>query len=972
MRKVILLFLVAFCVSLSISQEISVISIRENLKGVCGTPIITDEYIENALEKTKRINPKIYDKIIELSKKTVDLSIYGVGDSTIFYAIDLSNNTFYTLTAELRATNQLVNIWVEKEELSNNHVTDTEVNSILDALTNSTPNTSYNPNKGIIEIEQMIFGNTPNKDGDGIVDFLVLNIKDDFEPYNNDYYMAGYFSLNDQKDTNGSNKRDMLYIDSYPGIYNPYTEQRDIYTVITTTAHELQHLIHYNYDINEDKFLNEGLSQFAQIVTGYNFDNPSEFFRNTNQTLYTFSSDNTLVDYVKTQMFVLYLFEQFDYDFIKSLVHNSKNGVESIKETLTSFGSSRDFNQILADWGVANYLNEYDFDPKFGYNYSPATKYHASPHSEINNFPFRISNFSINGMASKYISFVAEESLVVNFSGSGIIVNGIISDSESPQVFDVTVGQSVKIDEIVENYDYIVFSITNYFSYGNNISIESNALQQIFYVDIKYDDGTPDPENSPILLTMKSGDGFAVRFTPPGEGSTLKNASLFMFSDESGNDIDFHIWEVKNDGYPGSDMINPFSVTLPKNSNGEWVDVDLSDYSAQLSDLQEDIFVGFVQDDDDLSLIGLDDSNPNDHYTYFLFGPERTSQGWIPFNTLKAQSNSGEISLSPYNAMMRLKFSYIDPSQPILFAGVLQNPVYTENLDIYVIGEKELNLNSLSGTFTIDDEVEELEFKSSGNTGRVFVDDEVTVFNSGEAHIEISGSNKHGLIKSSVDLDFNVGLFDNSSKHSITTPDNVASLRFKENSLSKKVFVTAFVDKNKKSETYTFKGPSENLFLKDNPVIITIKLEEILTPNGKYSYCIERKEGENWVRLKTRFKTDRYISAESSKLGTFRLSKVESNLIPDDYVLFQNYPNPFNNCTSIKYKIIDNTNVKLEIYNLLGQKVKTLINKKQKCGTYELKWDGKNEYGKIVASGIYIYRMITDYVDIKKKMVFLK
>ena len=95
--------------------------------------------------------------------------------------------------------------------------------------------------------------------------------------------------------------------------------------------------------------------------------------------------------------------------------------------------------------------------------------------------------------------------------------------------------------------------------------------------------------------------------------------------------------------------------------------------------------------------------------------------------------------------------------------------------------------------------------------------------------------------------------------------------------------------------------------------------------------------------------------------------------IPDAFELDQNFPNPFNPVTSIRYKLGKAANVKLTIYNMAGQKVRTLVNSKQSSGNYTVQWNGTNGYGQQVASGIYIYHMTADGKALKsRKMVLLR
>lgn len=80
--------------------------------------------------------------------------------------------------------------------------------------------------------------------------------------------------------------------------------------------------------------------------------------------------------------------------------------------------------------------------------------------------------------------------------------------------------------------------------------------------------------------------------------------------------------------------------------------------------------------------------------------------------------------------------------------------------------------------------------------------------------------------------------------------------------------------------------------------------------------------------------------------------------LPTHFAIDQNYPNPFNPVTTIRYQIPKATHVKLEIYNLMGQKIKTLVNSNQQVNYYSVTWDGLNNQGVKVASGIYLYRIV--------------
>jgi flagellar hook assembly protein FlgD len=86
----------------------------------------------------------------------------------------------------------------------------------------------------------------------------------------------------------------------------------------------------------------------------------------------------------------------------------------------------------------------------------------------------------------------------------------------------------------------------------------------------------------------------------------------------------------------------------------------------------------------------------------------------------------------------------------------------------------------------------------------------------------------------------------------------------------------------------------------------------------------------------------------------------------------QNYPNPFNPTTKIAYQIANAVDVKLTIYNVLGQEIIRLVDQNQKAGRYELLWDGRDTNGKLISSGIYFFRLQAGEFVKTHKMTFIK
>jgi hypothetical protein len=93
---------------------------------------------------------------------------------------------------------------------------------------------------------------------------------------------------------------------------------------------------------------------------------------------------------------------------------------------------------------------------------------------------------------------------------------------------------------------------------------------------------------------------------------------------------------------------------------------------------------------------------------------------------------------------------------------------------------------------------------------------------------------------------------------------------------------------------------------------------------------------------------------------------------PTVFALRQNYPNPFNPTTVIQYALPKSSFVKIEVYNILGQKVRTLMEEEQEPGYKMVDWDGKDDSGAEVSSGVYFYRIEAGSFVECKKMTLLK
>ncbi|MCC7431048.1 T9SS type A sorting domain-containing protein [bacterium] len=117
------------------------------------------------------------------------------------------------------------------------------------------------------------------------------------------------------------------------------------------------------------------------------------------------------------------------------------------------------------------------------------------------------------------------------------------------------------------------------------------------------------------------------------------------------------------------------------------------------------------------------------------------------------------------------------------------------------------------------------------------------------------------------------------------------------------------------------------------------------------------------------FDGQRTLSGEMSVTLNFGETEEKTNF---RYSLDQNFPNPFNPSTTISYTLAKANNVKLEVYNTKGELIRTLVNEKQNKGSHTSNWNGKDERGNAVSSGVYFYKLVAGNFVETKKMILLK
>ena len=144
--------------------------------------------------------------------------------------------------------------------------------------------------------------------------------------------------------------------------------------------------------------------------------------------------------------------------------------------------------------------------------------------------------------------------------------------------------------------------------------------------------------------------------------------------------------------------------------------------------------------------------------------------------------------------------------------------------------------------------------------------------------------------------------------------------------------------------------------------IDTMMVIDDLLPESEY-YIRVRGENEAGVGLWSDTLTFRTIFLESDK---------EKSFLPKKFSLHQNYPNPFNPVTKLRYDLPQDSQVKVTVYDMLGNVISNLVDDNQNSGYKSVQWNATNNQGQQVSSGVYLYSIEAGDFRQTKKMIFLK
>lgn len=445
------------------------------------------------LEKTDKIAREYFEKHPDYlkSNKLQKTSAWNfvVGDTKNWWTYDMVNLDFVRVPSTCRAVGEHCYIFVE-DAMWDSTITQAGVDSVKIAFDSKTP---ANSNKGIYQMDTETFGNPPDVDNDPKIIILILDIIDGYDGTGG--YVAGYFHSHNELPASilGSNKAEIYYLDADPA---NLLSSSGLQNGISTTAHEFQHMIHYNYDQNEETFVNEGLSMIAEVVCGFNMREQTSYANETNIYLFEWRGDDNvavLSDYSRAALFTLYIKEQIGGDILKQIVQNTSNGIYGYNSALSQVtpSTSLRFDDIVQNWFLANIVGDTSINPAWGYTYSGIKKVVG-----IQNINPNVTNttISVENLSSQYLRYKFGSDLKIYFdeSESDLSVKVIkVDTNDVKEVVNVVSNDTLTFPEYGEKYKEIDFAIINENHYQDKSIDYTSSGAAPEATEVKYDDYPP-------------------------------------------------------------------------------------------------------------------------------------------------------------------------------------------------------------------------------------------------------------------------------------------------------------------------------------------------------------------------------------------------------------------------------------------------------------------------------------------------
>jgi len=603
------------------------------------------------------------------------------GEQQSFQVLNFVTQSYQTETFTLVVDADRFRIWVSNNQLASQggFVEQQDWDLWAEAMGNTTPSASYDPAKGIIEINEQVFGPPSDVDGSGKIDVLVHDIQDGFDPgAGNLGFTGGYFSAADLVVQGANqNRADIVHLDSMPTLFSETGVRRDPEFGLQTLAHEYQHLIfavQHSFDLT---FIDEGLAEWAEVVNGYRpraisyLSDAVEVSRSLLSWRDTGAYGGPLgEDYQRGGLLHHYLAERLGTEMVGSIARGNSTGVGNYIQMLTQ--SQLDpalLSDLIQGFHVANLINDTTVSPAWGYQSPFRQSIQAAGFQTIDGSQQSSSttNGNLNPGSVRYVKWTTTGDFSISVSAAQanqearmrpvLLYRPSFGTMQSSflEVGGEPLNISGNFDEIylVLPHTDLNTSATTSFSVQANWSAFSGTSQ---FQQFTYDTGQADVVDGAIRgyglggglnISLPEGSQFASVFEVP-TGGALSSVQVSMFFFDFFNGID-PVSDVRdftlniyadNNGEPGDLILSRVETYTAAMQAPEmaYQTIDLTSNIDVLRNHQGPIYVGIgdAGTDDNHVFISLSPSTTTDSPSYMLFPFNGSTLSWANFSSVRA------------------------------------------------------------------------------------------------------------------------------------------------------------------------------------------------------------------------------------------------------------------------------------------------------------------------------------------------
>jgi immune inhibitor A len=435
-----------------------------------------------------------------------------VGAQHTFWVTDTDNNEDFQVTATLRYVTAHVYFWVENGASYN----DTDMRNLFDTFESK-----------IYPTNREFFGSewTPGVDGDPHIYVLYAG--------GIGYSVAAYYSAGDEyvpAVREHSNAHEMFVINTSQDLGDEYT--------YSTLAHEFQHMIHWYQDRNEGELLDEGFSELASFLNGYDTGGFDWYYVNNpdmNLTDWLPSAGDNTAHYGANFLFTNYFLNRFGEEATQALVQNQLNGLESVDDTLLQRGATDPLtdapisaDDFFQDWTLANFLGDASVnDGRYTYaNYPGAPTADAT--ETISACPSGAATRTVNQYGADYIRITCPGTYTLHFSGATSTRLVPVDPQSGAYAFWSNKGNNSNMT-LTREFDLTGVSGTIEFHYWTWYDIETDW-------DYLYLEASTDGEHWQILTTPSgtstnpTGSSYGFGYSGQSNGWLLETVDISQFA----------------------------------------------------------------------------------------------------------------------------------------------------------------------------------------------------------------------------------------------------------------------------------------------------------------------------------------------------------------------------------------------------------------------------------------------------------